>query len=519
MGQVIQPQAGGGSGGSASASSLVVSTGRFAINTNDVVILTVQGIAYAAQTTNYSAVPASQANEGSGMGSITLSSGNATPANDVKQALYIDEPNAVQFVAYPNLNPSQGLRVQKVGANVIGISSVVLETDAVNIIGGINILPLTNGNLVVVWGLANTGQYFAIISKELNVVVPKTSFGVAQTSGPFIHAAVLSGGGFAIAYSGTDGNAPLLAIFTNAGAVTLAPTAIAGAPTAQSRPKVAQLSNGNLAVAIASATAAQALTRAIFTAAGAVVAAIAVVDAGTKIVGPVDISVLPNVFAIVTNVASSMKAYVQSNAGVTQGTAFSDVSSGTGAEPRLTNDGTNFWLYYSRPSTIACLVFLPITGGAGAIIYATAGNVPTSPDMVYDRDFIICGTVTGVLVFNVTQAGVAAVYGEFTTTGATTNLPCTLRVLGDFAFMKYQAANPNHLSVWRYVSMAIMGVARSSVAAGAPGTLLSINVGPASTLVNALPGAPSRSYSFATTAVVVGNQGVLLNNSISMKGI
>lgn len=521
MGQVIQPQAGGGSGGSASSSSLVVKTGRFAINTNDVVILTIQGIAYAAQTTSYAASTVAQSGQGNAVNSLsTLTSGAFTPANDVKQAIYVDPATLNSFVAYPTLASNAGLRLNRIGPDNVSLANIILDNAAAATVGGINIVPLSNGNLAVVWGTLNTGQYFAIVTKELVVVVAKTSFGVAQTTGPFIYATALSGGGFAIAYSGTVGNAALLAIYSNTGAVTLAPTTIAGSPTGDARAKIQQLSNGNLVVGIASTTAAQAITRAIFTAAGGVVAAIAVLDAGTKatITTP-DVSVIAGFFAITANVIGNIKAYVQSNAGVTQGTAFSDAAGTVTASARIVNDGTSFWLYYCKiTTTTAGIAFLPSTGGAGALLYTALDDVGDAPDAVYDRDFLVCGSVAGVIIMSVTQAGVASTYAIFGTTGVTASAPSTIKVIGDFVFSKFITANPHVIAQFRYISMSLTGVARSSVAAGNPNTLLSVNVGPASTLVNTLPGQPSKSFVF-TTAAVVGNNGVLLNNSISMKGI
>lgn len=523
MGQVIQPQDGGGSGGSASSSSLVLATSRFAINTNDVVILGLNGLAYAAQTVNYAAVPAAQAGQGSSINSgQTLASSGFDAANDVKQSIYFDPATLRTYVAYPTLASNAGLRVLMSSPDNTPLATLVLDAAAAATVGGINIFPLSDGNLVVIWGTLNTGQYYAIINKSLGIVLAKTAFGVAQTSGPFIHAAALSGGGFAIAYSGTAGAAALLAVFTNAGAVTLAPTVIAGSPTGDARPRIAQLSNGNLAVVIASTTAANAITRSIFTAAGGVVAANAVVDAGTKaVITTPDIAVLPNVFAVTANVAGNIKAYVQSNAGVTQGTAVNDAASSTAACARIIHDGTSFWLFYAKAASTAGIIFLPVTGGATAIVYAqtsTNGSVPDTPDLVYDRDILIGGTIIGYMAFSVTQAGALAMYLDTTTTSQSSNLPCTLKIAGDFGVYKLQTQTSHYLNNWRYMSMSLIGVARSSVAAGSPGTLLSVNVGPASVLVNPLPGTPSKAYVF-TTAAIVGNNGVLLNNSISMKGI
>lgn len=501
--------------------TLVVPTSRFAINTGDVLVVNYTGNAYPAQTVDYAATAAAVANVSASLvAATTLPGGGAlTAANDVKQSCYIDMATLMSYSAHPHLASNAGLTIRKYSALGAPIASLVLDAAATANVGGINLLPLSNGNLVAIWG-TSVGQFFAIFDKNLNPVVAKTSFGAAQTSGPFLHACALSGGGFAISYSGTAGNAPLIAVYTNAGGVTLAPTAIAGAPTGAVLTKIAQLSNGNLVVVMSSTTAANALSRSIFTAAGVISVAFAVLDAGTKAVSTrPDVSVMAGFYATAVDVAGNIKGYVQSNAGATQGTAYSDAGASTSTHARVVNDGVAFWLFYNKVAATSVAVgFLPVTGGAGQIVNTTTQAIAVEfPDAFTERDYLVANASDGIATFALASTGVASFVNTFQTAGTTGGDSAAIRPGGDFTVFKHQTTTAQIIQVSRYLSIGLFGVAKSTVAAGNPGTLMAINVGPNSLPTNPLPGSPSRPF-VHTAATIIANNGILLQNSITVKG-
>jgi hypothetical protein len=93
-------------------------------------------------------------------------------------------------------------------------------------VSGYSAAKLTNGNIVRVGGNTSNYPYFVITDTANNVVVASTVISTTYTmnnNGGVVSVAALSGGGFAVAYTNST-TSTIYAVYTNAGAVTLAVT-------------------------------------------------------------------------------------------------------------------------------------------------------------------------------------------------------------------------------------------------------------------------------------------------------
>lgn len=378
------------------------------------------------------------------------------------------------------------------------------------------ILPLSNGNLAIVWNSSSAQPWsYAIVDLNLKTIVARTTVEAIANNDAAFHGIALSGGGFAVSYGKAGGL--YLAIYTNTGTVTLAPTLIASTPTANPCPKLAQLSNGNIAVVLSSTTGSQALGYAIHTSAGAASVAYTVLDtASAASLFPPDISVLTGFFAVTTNDGTNTVAYVLSNAGVVQGSAYSASNSVTTPNSsQMLNDGSVFWLVFFASGSLLNVISMPTTGTN----YVTSSLSSASLQQMscaIDRGTLAVVATTNLYVTTLLSTGATGPFTSSSSVLPTSNYMNAVIACGDGCIFMMAATGTDTLvnfGVQKIVATSIAGVAQQAVAAGNAGTLVSVSYGPGAYNINPLVG------SAGVASVGYGVRGVLFPNSIVLNTV
>jgi len=380
--------------------TLQAPAGPLAINQNDLVALGGSPVQlYSVNAADYAAV----ASAGSTPVAMTTYSSYGCNNTGVRNQIVVNAADGSIFIADAYLSGSGGLEVWKYSLAGAALANVIIDVTA-NATTAPQIVQLANQNFAVMW--VNTNNvYFAILDQYLNIVVAKTLIGATGVNpGPNPYLLALSGGGFAVTYTipGAPGGV-YLAILTNAGAVTYGPQAIPGTASQNSgtslgaAARTAQLSNGNIAVAILDSNT-HILGFAIYTVAGALAVAYTALSGATagSVAGYPEISVLNGVFCVSTGVnvnAATAAAYVLSNGGVVQGAPFT--FAGANFSSRLINDGVNFWFQYGTT-----MVKVPVNGAGYVSTALTAGG-----EMFFERGLIVVATGSAANVYSIGASG------------------------------------------------------------------------------------------------------------------
>lgn len=488
--------------------------GIAAIAKGDLLLLNAAGAVYPATTSDNAAV----ANQGAAVIAATTVAAHALTTYSRKE-IFVNAADGCVFLAFAQLASDSGLTVTRYSAGGVALNSAVVDATASAKLNSPEIQQLSNGNLLVTWSTSTAalGVYFAIYDQFLNPVVAKTQV-VASPLTVYYDAIPLTAGGFAVSYSLSGGQ--YLAIYFNTGAVSSAGALMTGTPTAGQAVKMAQLSSGNIAIAINSSIASQALGTAIFSVAGASVAAYAVRDAATSggSIYPC-ISALTGFFACSICDGTNLAAYVMNNAGALQGGAFtvaeSTVDNHNDKFSALMNDGAAFWLTHAVVAgPVGSVVYIP-TSGTG-FVTTTGVSAFAQHDAMLEKGNIIVQAGTSAFVIAMQSNGSAHQLSTTTMSGIAASL--TIRPAGDFCLAVAALDSNAVLGVFKYMNTSMLGVSQSVVAAGNAGTLVQINEGPGGYACNPLAGTPSKAFDH-TTSNLPGNRGTVLANSIHMKGI
>lgn len=485
--------------------------GGNAIAANDLLELAANGLLYPVQVSDFAAV----ANQGTAVVAQTAVSAFSTSGNNSNAVLAASDGSV--YAAVANATVNDGIKLAKYLSNGSLFGSVVLDATTTTVSNSPVVIQLANGNIAVLWA-NTTGTFlnFAIVDQFLNVIVAKTAID-SLDAGLTFSASALTGGGFAVAYSKTN---PFLAVYTNAGGVTLAGAALNNAAAfgiATPGLAIAQLSNGNLAIGIATTTAAKLLGYAITTAAGANVVGCTILNAGGAAAGTsVQVSALTGFFAIANARGASSNAYVLNNAGVLQGGAYTDAVNVSANGGQLVNDGAQFWfLYGTATATLMMIASLPV---AGANFIASNVAVAAQAAFVafYDRGYVVMYNAGSTGFFYVIPALTGGNIGAVVSLAgpATVSNP-GIRPGGDATAVLINNAS---VSVYKYANTAIVGVSQQILAAGNSGTALLFSMGPGAYPTNAIAGTVGKAFDHTATNIVA-NKGVMLSNSAALKGI
>jgi len=489
--------------------TLQAPAGPMAINQNDLVVLAgTPAQLYSANVVDYALVAAAGS---APVASTTYSSyvGGSSHRNMV----VLNSVDGSFLIADTYLTGPAGVTIWKYSQTGALIGTLILDT-ATTALTSVQIVPLSNGNCVVLWAQANAALNFAVIDVNLNIIVAKTQIatvGANPAPSPFL--LPLSGGGFAVTYTiaGSPGGLYLV-IYSNAGVLISGPTSIPGVAAQNSgsngiATRCAQLSNGNIAIAMVDGNT-KIMGYAVYSTGGASVIAYTALTGATAAqgTGVPEISVLPGYFCISVGngTPTTVSAFVMNNAGQLQGAAFTQA--GGNQQGRLINDGTNFWLFYYTGSAFFS-VKMPVTGtNFVSTNLGTAGIA----DVFYERGMMVLSNATNCYVFSVAASGLLTLVS----TAAFAMSVMFKSGIGDFCAI---GLGGGKFSITKYLSASIMGLASSAVAAGNAGQLVSFNPGPGSYLANPLAGSPTKAFDHSGAAYI-GNKGTLFNNAATLKG-
>jgi hypothetical protein len=512
------------------------SVGPAAIHADDLLLVDPRGLLTAVQVSDYAAVANLNA---SAVASTTISASNQVTNPNGRNCVVNSDLSFV--VGAPHLGTNQGVKLFKY--SLIGglLSSIVLDTTA-SAVTGICLALLSNGNIAVTWGFLSTANmFYAVVDPTLSTIVQaKTALSTtaAYDGNGFQYSDLisLSGGGFATAVGATGGIQ--YGVFSNAGAVVAAVATISGSPavvqgTDNNAPRMAQLSTGNVALAITCTVAAKALGHAIMPAGtGSAVLAYAVLDAATW-TNAANLFATPKISAMATggfyatavSDGTNYKGYVLNSAGALQGSAFSMAAATniTTGGWQIGNDGTSFWAKFTRSDagTFPVVVWMPTTGTG--YVATTLGTAETFiGDLFIEKGLMVSNTQ--VVSLNSTT-GAAQLLNTHTvnTPGAG-----VMRAVGDYAMLSVgNISTAVGFVIGKYQNSAIVGVSTADVAASLTGAVSTPVVttyshggaaGKNGYPINAIKGTVGKSFDHSATNIV-GNKGTLLGNGACLEGI
>lgn len=497
--------------------TLRMKAGAAAIARNDLVLL--GGLPpqlYPVQTSDYAVVAAA------GAAAVAATTYTGFPSNaETRERAVIDPDTSDIFIAdsHRSAAPSGGCTIWKYNALGALLRTVELDGDASTTTTS-QIARLTNGNLLVVWRYigAPYSIFFAILDKNLAIVVPKTTLATVSTNPQAkIHAVAIAGGGFAFAYAHANVGS-YFGVRDASGAAVYGPTLIAGAPTNAStndagpRFRLAVLSNGNIFVGIHDTyfSGGDGARYCIFTPTGGVVKGYtALTGYGNSYTGndvPPEIDVLNG---FVCMAIPSQRFYVFNNAGTLQG-APAQVMQGNNTV-RVKSDGTQFWVFSGSGS--AAQVSRVQTSGA-YVTSALPGVLGVNADVIYDRGqwAIFYNSTYYILAFDANVLPSVLQSGTFGTLGTSLQV---IGGIGDFCALSVASGK---FQIVKLLNASIVGIAQNDVAAGNAGTLVSVNPGAGAYPTNECKGNQGKTFDHSA-APIAGNKGALFLNSVSLKGI
>lgn len=414
--------------------------------------------------------------------------------------------------------------------NAIGASPASVILSSTDTYHAHRVFNLSNGNILAIsYTTVNNTIRYAIYNPDLVLVKTLTALAASASNAYYFGVCTLSGGGFAVVHqtSATPLESTLLT-FDNNGTAVLAATTVftRTGTTGMQYHDMVQLSNGNLAIAVSSANSVSSigLFHGVVTTAGVSVLAFTSLDTTSSTAIP-QIATLPGYYAIARPNGTTQRAYVFSNAGALQGTAFSATSTNsTRNKTKILSDGTQFWLIWQdTTNSKSQLTKLPTTGTGYLNNERTFYN--NYVDAFYDNGIIVSAEQdnSGTVVYLNTQSAVTGSitsYGTQTisTGNITTGLSQRMISGGDGAYIcLYDILDSATLMLraGKYTSTAIVGVAAAAAAAGA---LVPVIQTVGNYACNQVGGAPSFAFDMSASTVR-GNKGSLLAKSVNLKGI
>lgn len=395
---------------------------------------------------------------------------------------------------------------------------------------------LSDGNICVIAGHSGSTISFAIYDPRLNPVKSVTALSQIQTSGYF-SACALADGGFAVIYQYS--NTPLESKFVaydNTGTVVTAPVTVwtrTGTSGTQYH-RLMRLSNGNLVVAVQSTNTASSigLYYAVLSPTGTVVKAFTNLNASMSYAYIPEISVMAGYFAVSKADGTNVITFVFDNAGNLQGSGFSAASSAGSAQNmlKLLNNGTDFWLLWSRTSdSNVCLTKIPITGTGYTTTVVTTAVTQFSHffDAFAENGLIVAVSQTQAgnshpvfWVISLATGSLISASGTMfgVNPGSSSGYSHRVIPVGDFAFAclyDYSSSPATNLALGKYASTAVIGCANASANAAA---LVPTSQKAGGYAINPINGSPSKSFDHSATNIV-GNKGTIMNYGAVLKGI
>jgi len=417
-------------------------------------------------------------------------------------------------------------------------TSLTLDS-SVNASSNYHVLLLSNGNIALLYSISGDLVY-GVYTDELVLVKAITTISAINTL--FWAATSIAAGGFAVTYQ--DNTNPLkskIAVYDNTGTVSLAATDIwtRTGTTGTQYHRIAELSNGNLAIAISSTNTVSSigLYYGIYTTAGVQVKAFtSALDSVSAAWFP-EISTMTGFFAISRSNGTDQKAFVFNNAGTLQGAEFSSATTTGNAsnKTKIVSNGTNFWLIWHKSGGAGTIssTKLPTTGTNYVTNSINPDNTTGSIanqvlDAFYENGIIsifitatsnsrntfwlVDGTLGLMLTGTTTPFGTAAV---------TTNAGLYLRAipLGDRSFIcayDYTSAAITALAIGKYAKTAVLGIADSS---GVLNESIPVKTLTNFSEINTINGSLSIAFDMQTNSLV-GNKGTMLKTGgVVLKGL
>jgi hypothetical protein len=489
--------------------------GSSAINAGDLLQYGPRGEAWPSTTVDYAVI----ANGGAAAVPATTVSAYGPVSSPSRGASYLSPIDGSIFVLAPHIAGAYGMTLYKYSASGTLLLSIITDSQSAATNYNPIVQKLSNGNILCTWLVTGGAIYYAIYDVNLIPIVTKTLITTPNTN--FYSCCKLTGGGFFVSYPLAGGISYL--ILSNTGATVIGSTAIASVGTTGQSSQVIELSNLNVVVAITSFVTSKGLAYSIFDASGTSVVALTYLNTAASNSGYVpELSVMPGYFAASYSIgAGDLSAYVVSNAGVVQGSAYTNGGTIVTSQGmmRITNDNvSNFWLTYSDSVSIKQIYTKMPNTGTGYVKTISGLNGNNACDLAYDRGMLILNSAGIVYVNLILQSGNVSPISNFNS-GVLNGDGIFIKTIGDFCVYQYGATTSGtKFSIYKYIDASILGVSLTTLAAGNEGTIIAMSEGPGGFPLNPLLGSTAKLFNHSA-ANVPANQGTLYQNSVALKGV
>lgn len=507
--------------------NLQVKAGNAGINVGDLLLIGGPGNeAYSAKTIDYAKLgPASTVLAQTSIvasTNITQHAGRLAGAVDANGNIYIF-----------TLQDGSVRKYSSTGSLLASFTTTSMVSD--NIMGKVVIL--SNGNIAIVTPGASNN--IMVLDAALNQVIASFALSPAPYTNynANLDAVALSGGGFAVVYTTTT--TVTLATFSNTGAAVLSPTTVQSVTiSTQAFVRIAQLTNGNIVVAMNMTSGSTPVGTSFFVVTTAGVSVVARVSVSTETTGgpcylavPAAGSPSAGYFGV-----ADPTGYVgvYSNAGALQGSVASVIGAGgDNAGLQFLTDGVQFVMAASNGGFLA-VAQIPVTGANNAVSTTTATAVSNSAiDAALCSGQVIAlyassATAQSAVLFGLADPtlGITKPYmiGSPTAVGtaaATTGTEWpTILAAGDFSGVfvyDHVMTAGTFLAIYKLAASAIIGLAQGAVAAGNSGATVAVQTGPGSYPCNALAGTSGGVIFSHMAGSPTGNAGSIFNNGVSLR--
>jgi hypothetical protein len=375
---------------------------------------------------------------------------------------------------------------------------------------------LSNGNIAIcAWGSAAPWCSYAVVSYNTTTAVWTTI--TAQTSPVSINPAnngnismcALANGGFALAYVGS-GSANRITTFNSVG-VQVATTTTGTVQNTVDTFSICELSNGNLAVNVASTNVGTKFT--VLSSALAIVSALASSTAFTNYSSNATVQLVPSPqggFAGFNTIGSTISMATFNNSGVLQGAGYPYNVAGENYNDNvrlLFNDGVNYWAVAKASDYIGKYVYIKLTPAGVFSITTTSGAGSNIWFGVMDskKNIITVDSAKNITSFSTKSLT------ELNVSTATSNIaPSSINnvyksggmiALTDGAVGLYvvvSATDMPNIYFYKAVKSTISGIAESS---GSENSFINVDIGSGAKVINKLKGSTSVTFGLSNIGI------------------
>lgn len=515
-----QSSSGSGAGGAGSTFKLKTAV---AVAINALLCLGPDGLAYPGQTVDYAAKPNVQ---DQAVAPTNMAAGSGGPAFYHRHNLVQHSSGDVYTFCGTNANANTDAALYRYSAGGTLLGYAVVDASFAAQLYDPWMVQLANGDLAVMYSTGSQIKH-AVYTPELFPV--KTATVVESVhSNQCIALEALPAGGYMACWqqNGTPLNMRL-GVWDNTGTVVTAATTFHTftGSNSSSWHRLKALSDGKiLFTTMGASSGTQGFWLGKLTIAGGIDTAITCITPGVTAGYRPQVDVRTGYFVVGfwDGAGTGLNLRVYNNSLTQQGSSFvpGTTAMGTAAQNlfALANDGTDFYCCYGSNSQLLLSKITTAAAVTTFVLGANASGYGYGWDMFIERGRVVAGYSNSTPGFRFAVFNIASRYTEAvnkTIASGDYNYPRMIPG-GDFTIIYVGTESTVKWGVTKYADTSVVGVAGTSVAAGAN---VAVNGLAGAYAVNALKGSSTKAFDHTSGANILGNKGTLLKQGVVLKGM